>query len=532
MVEQGDTSITHRGKERPKTPADACLSELLFSTPKMRNKNVSQEHGGASRIEESKSAVDTVEHAYPQVPKKVILHAQNGDEETARYATQHIYIDEATNKRLFWKINRRVLIIMLGTYFCQSMDKGTLNFGSIMGIKTDANLKGQEYSWLGTILYMGILAGEYPQNLLLQKLPVGKFLATKQVSYLVHPTFIILTTMWYTREEQSVLTSLWYSMTGVQLMVGGLIAYGVSHYRGRVIFPWQLLFLLLGCCTVAWSAVIWFILPDSPMRAAGFSEEEKAMLVERVRHNETGIQNRKYKRYQVTEALTDPFVWCCVALIVICNLVIGGLGVFSNLIISAFGFSVLQTQLLNIAQGGWTIIVMVGSAYLSQKTGQTCLIMVIWSIPAIVGTGVILGIKPTSSNAGGLLIAFYCTQFFLAQGNMIISLVSRNIAGQTKKGITLTLTFIGWSIGNMVAPQLFQVSDAPRYTHGFIAHLCIYGVYLVFVLLTRVILMRRNKLKQQAAAAAVARDGEDPASHELAFQDLTDLENPDFRYVY
>ena len=32
-------------------------------------------------------------------------------------------------------------------------------------------------SWLGTILYMGVLVGEYPTNLLLQKLPVAKYLA-------------------------------------------------------------------------------------------------------------------------------------------------------------------------------------------------------------------------------------------------------------------------------------------------------------------------------------------------------------------
>jgi hypothetical protein len=46
-----------------------------------------------------------------------------------------------------------------------------------MGIKTDAHLVGQDYSWLGTILYMGVLVGEYPTNLLLQKFPVAKYLA-------------------------------------------------------------------------------------------------------------------------------------------------------------------------------------------------------------------------------------------------------------------------------------------------------------------------------------------------------------------
>jgi hypothetical protein len=55
-----------------------------------------------------------------------------------------IEIDAATNKRLFWKITRRILVIQVVTYFCQSLDKGILNYASIMGIKTDAHLVGQE----------------------------------------------------------------------------------------------------------------------------------------------------------------------------------------------------------------------------------------------------------------------------------------------------------------------------------------------------------------------------------------------------
>jgi hypothetical protein len=100
-------------------------------------------------------------------------------------------------------------------------------------------------------------------------------------------------------------------------------------------------------------------------------------MIERVRHNETGIENKVYKKYQIIEAIKDPLVWCCVMLILVANLVIGGLGVFSNLIIQKFGFSLLQTQLLNIAQGAWTIIVMVGSAWASQRLQQTCLVMIV-----------------------------------------------------------------------------------------------------------------------------------------------------------
>lgn len=100
-------------------------------------------------------------------------------------------------------------------------------------------------------------------------------------------------------------------------------------------------------------------------------------MIERVRANETGIENKKYKKYQVIEALKDKFMWACVTLILTANLVIGGLGVFSNLIISNFGFTVLQTQLLNIAQGGVTVSVMVGSAWLCTRFNQTCYVMMV-----------------------------------------------------------------------------------------------------------------------------------------------------------
>ena len=85
-----------------------------------------------------------------ELSEKAARHAKSGDEETSRYAAagQAVEVDAATNKQLFWKINRRVLVIMLVTYFCQSLDKGTLNFASIMGIQKDAHLKGQQVSFL------------------------------------------------------------------------------------------------------------------------------------------------------------------------------------------------------------------------------------------------------------------------------------------------------------------------------------------------------------------------------------------------
>ncbi|KAM0119409.1 hypothetical protein ACP6JC_003922 [Aspergillus fumigatus] len=456
-------------------------------------------------------------------PMKPFQHGEL-DQETAAYANSTaIHVDKATNRRLFWMINRRVLVCMLATYFCQALDKGTLGFASIMGIQTDAHLVGNEYSWLGTILYIGVLAGEYPTNFLLQKLPVGKYIASN-----VFLWGVVIAT---------ILTSLWYCMMGVQLMIGGLLAYGVEHYRGHSIKSWQLLFLVLGVATCAWALFMGWYLPDSPMKAKCWSEADKRLMVERVRANETGIQNRVFKKYQVLEVLRDPAIWLYALLQMTSCLIIGGLGVFSNIIIKSFGFTTLQTQLLNIAQGGVTIAVMVGGASLATWTKQTILTMHLWTIPAIIGTAIIFTIPPTPKTRAGLLIAFYCTQFILAEGNLLFSLISRNVAGQTKKSTVLAVTFIAWSASNAAAPQIFRSDDAPRYHKGLTAHFCLYALFNIILLSLRTVLMARNRKKRSAAAAAgqvspSESSADEKIEHSNAFLDLTDKENPDFRYVY
>lgn len=85
------------------------------------------------------------------------------------------------------------------------------------------------------------------------------------------------------------------------------------------------------------------------------------------------------------------------------------------------------------------------------------------------------------------------------------------------------MLFVGWAVGNLIAPQIFRDNDAPRYLHGFLAHIVIYAVYVGIVIITRVIIMTRNRSKEQARSEV---------SHDAAFQDLTDRENPSFRYVY
>lgn len=55
------------------------------------------------------------------------------DKEVAHYASDvRIEISPEKNAELRRMIDKRVLLVMIGTYFLQAIDKGTLSFASIM----------------------------------------------------------------------------------------------------------------------------------------------------------------------------------------------------------------------------------------------------------------------------------------------------------------------------------------------------------------------------------------------------------------
>lgn len=171
-------------------------------------------------------------------------------------------------------------------------------------------------------------------------------------------------------------------MNGAQQIVGGLLAYCFTLIGGdKAIKSWQALFMTYGVISVFWGLFVIWWMPDSPMRAKCFSEEDKRLMVERLRSNQTGIQNKKFRAYQVWEALSDPQMWCYCAVQLFTTLPTSGLGAFFGIIISSFNFTILQTQLLAMVLGAYIIVILLSSAWLVKKTGQNTLIMLCFIIP-------------------------------------------------------------------------------------------------------------------------------------------------------
>ena len=70
-------------------------------------------------------------------------------------------------------------------YFLQSLDKTALSYAAVFGLIEHTNLVGDQYSWLGAIVYVAQLIWQPVVAYFLVKLPTGKFLAVMVFCWLV-----------------------------------------------------------------------------------------------------------------------------------------------------------------------------------------------------------------------------------------------------------------------------------------------------------------------------------------------------------
>lgn len=285
-------------------------------------------------------------------------------------------------RKLLRKIDWNLMPMLCLVYGLNYLDKTTVSYASIMGLKTDLNLVGQEYSWIGSMFYFGYLFWEYPTNRLLQRLPLGKWSAFNVIMWglvlccmaatknfagamtvrfflgvfeaAVTPGFALFTSQWYTKEEQGARTGIWFSFNGWGQILGGFVAYGIAVGTARhpvSVDSWQLLFLVIGLFTALVGAIFLYVMPDNQMNARFLTEKEKVLAIERIRVNQQGVGNKHFKFYQFKEALTDPMVWAFVFYSLVADIPNGGLSNFFSQLIVSFGFSEEQSLLLGTPGG-------------------------------------------------------------------------------------------------------------------------------------------------------------------------------------
>ncbi|TQN68781.1 putative transporter [Colletotrichum shisoi] len=520
----------------------------------------------STAADDAKSRRSDVEHLEQDLQKPHVeaddvqqQHPEIYMQALARYPNDES-IDQAEEKRLLRKLDMRILPLLGICYFFYYVDKTTLSYAAIFGLKEGLHLKGEEYSWLSSSFYFGWLVWAIPSNLIMQRCRpawylsfnifmwgallmaqaaaqnFGGLLALRVLSgafeAIADPAFMLITSMYYTRAEQPSRIAAWYAWNGVGVAGGGLIGYGIGNIKGALA-SWRYEFLVVGAFCAFWAVILAGLLPNSPRTIWGFTHDEKLIMIARMRRNQTGIEQRRINWGQIKEAYLDYKTWLFTLLGFMSNVPNGGISNFSTLVIKGLGFGTLETALLGIPQGA-LVVIWIGLGALANRylpANSRTLVCALFMLPTIGGA---LGFLLAPADAYiGRLICFYLTGSYQASFVLSLSLITSNTGGQSKKMIVSGMIWFGACIGNIASPFFYKADQAPSYHLGIGSLLVANCIELALFFVFRYAFIWENKKKERLRAEM--RASGNYVADELnatAFTDMTDKENPNFEYVY
>ncbi|KAF2503227.1 MFS general substrate transporter [Lophium mytilinum] len=482
-------------------------------------------------------------------------------DEEKQGAVDLVIIDEE-EKRILRKIDLHLMPLMFMTYALQYLDKITLGYAAVYGLREDTHLVGQQYSWASSIFYFGYLTASLPGSVGFVKFPIGKYLATTifiwsiilachgavnsfaslmairfflgALESVISPGFSLITGLWYKPSEHGWRHGIWFAGNGTAAIIGGLLAYAIGYTDG-VLAAWRWMFIIFGLITFAWSGVILFFLPDSALKARWLTPHEREIAHSRPQKQTHSFKSNVWKRSQAIEAVKDPKTWLLFFYTIFTSMPNGGYTNFSSLIIKGFKYGQLDTLLLTMPQGACQVIMVLTSSYLTSKLRKSrCIIIAVLLCISLLGWALV-GYLP-QDQVGAKLFGVFIFGAYAAAFPLSLSMIASDVAGYTKKTVTSGILFLAYCAGNIAGPQVFLAKEAPFYRTGCKTYMICLCLGILTIMTLRQYMDWENKRRDRLQGVVVEvepkkKGGEGVVGLPSFGLDETDWEQESFRYI-
>lgn len=466
-------------------------------------------------------------------------------------------ITEEEEKKAVRKNDYILLPMLFLTCTFGAVDKVSLGTAALYELRETANLSTDQYSWLGSVIFIGSLFGVWPMSYLTSKFALGKVLAICSTFWsmltlllaacnsfvpllvirflmgvfesAIVPGATLTISRFYLKKEQPVRLAIIFAFGSS--FINGFLSWLVGYF-GNEIPRWKYLFLMVGSISFSWSLLMLYFLPSSSMNAHYLNDRERYILTRRVLANKTGVQTNEFKWYQAFEAILDIKTYIIFLFNIGINIPNGGLGTFSGIIISQLGFDAKESSLMTIPTGFVASASSIFFNYLCGKfTQRRCLLAVISLIIPVIGAAISYAVPEHA--VGPRLLGLYFMYFYFSPYVIMISLSQVNTAGSSGKRSTVTcLTYLGYCVGALSGAKTFDGG----FTGGFTAMLCAYCACMVLALVYWVVTFFQNKRKwklieSDPALLAQFEEEKTLAPDSKVLLDKTDKEQKTFLYT-
>ncbi|KAK4056023.1 hypothetical protein OIO90_003018 [Microbotryomycetes sp. JL221] len=466
----------------------------------------------------------------------------------------------AEEDRLYRKMDWRMLPTLAVLYLMSFMDRGNIGNARLAGLEADLGMGASEYAVCLSVFFITYCLFEVPSNLMLQKFRptlwivaitfawgtvmtlmgvvqnYGGLVATRLILGAAEaglfPGVVLLLTFFYPRDRMQTRIALFFSAATIAGAFSGLLAYGIGFMDGVAGYSgWRWIFILEGILTVVVGAVSYFTLVDRPQTAKWLTDDERAWVIYRkaTETSSSGVGENSHISWRlVKEAFSDFQCYCGIVFYLSILVPLYGVGLFMPSLILSFGkFSRPHTQLLTIPVYAVACCYVIGTSIWADRRKTRFPFLVAAQLLCCIGFGINLTPAPYPVKFVGLI---FCACGAYGGVPTMVSWLTGNLAGETKRAVGSGLTLGIASLGGIISSNIYRKPDAPRYFLGHGVELGVSVLGLCASCLYAFLLNRANKAK----LAEQLRQSQLPESERTVYtarelQEMGD-KSPEFMY--
>ncbi|KAK9764896.1 hypothetical protein K7432_007216 [Basidiobolus ranarum] len=458
--------------------------------------------------------------------------------------------DPIAEKALVRKLDKRLIPFLSLLYLCSFLDRVNIGNAKLAHIDKDLALTNNEFNWSLSIFFIGYVLFEVPSNIMLKKIGPSRWIPIVMIAWSVvmmcmaavsnaagllasrfflglaeaglFPGVIFYLSLWYTRQEQALRIALFFSAATIAGAFGGVLAYGIIQMGGVLdLTGWQWIFIIEGIPTFLLAFVSYYYLPDFPESASFLNEEERQLLMARLKHDAGVASETEFSWKQFKDAFVDWKIYMHMIVYIAASTPLYSLSLFLPSIVSGMGFTSLTAQLMSAPPYVVACILTIIVSFHADRKRERGLHIAVWMFVGMIGYLLLIVLKNRGS-AALYVAAIITTTGVFANIPSMLSWFTNNIGGHTKRGVASALIISFGNIGGALGGQIYRADDAPFYPRGHAICLACMALGWVSALVFKWLLIRENR----------RRDNLTPEQHQKECNQIEPADwHPDFRYI-
>ncbi|KAI9147250.1 Pantothenate transporter liz1 [Paramyrothecium foliicola] len=435
---------------------------------------------------------------------------QNNEGRTSRVTDFFWGNTNKEEKRLIRKLDFFILTFCCFSFFFNHLDRAAFANAYVAGLKEELNLKGNQYNVLLSMASTGMLVGQIPSSILIQRIRPRIWLssmvivwagctmasaACKTFQQLAAVRFfmglaeastyagsIYIMGSWYKSDEIAKRTAMFTVAGQVGKMFAGAMMAAIHEsmngYAGLA--GWQWVFLIDGIITCPIAIFGYFYFPDIPeiTQASYLSAEERQLAIDRLPLK--GDHSHDIQLWSLAKRVFgQPIAYICCVFSALSSamqayIVQGLLLLYMKSHQASDGFTQSQVNTYPIPTHAIGIVAeLVGSVVIDRYNRRLGVGMSIIAVQ--IACSVVLLVP--NMTLSGHLTAFYLSSTSYGINPLLYSWSSNIVvrtADDAARSVTLALMAASdgllWTFWGVV---LYPADDAPYWRTGYIAHLCL-----------------------------------------------------------